>query len=65
LLDQPSWDGKFHFNESFPNLGLRPVVKEVKEPEVKISWDDEYLTVDMFIEGENRIKKWSKKISDY
>jgi len=62
LLDQPCLDGKFHPGESFPNLGLRPVVREVVDPKVSLSWDDKYLTVEIFEEGEVKVKKWPKKI---
>lgn len=36
LLDQPSFDCKFHLGESFPNLGIRPCIKKVPLPEVTI-----------------------------
>jgi len=65
LLGQPSWDGKFHIRDSFPNLGLRPVTRTVKEPNVTITWDDTFLTVELFEEGEHKTFKWPKKISDY
>jgi inorganic pyrophosphatase/exopolyphosphatase len=65
LLDQPCWDGKFHLHDSFPNLGFRPVIDHIRQPEVSLSWDDSYLTVNLFAEKENKIFKWPKKISDY
>lgn len=65
LLGQPSWDGKFHINESFPNLGIRPVVKEVKEPEVRIAINGAFLEVDISVEGEANRYRWPQKISDY
>lgn len=37
LLKQPCWDGKFHINDSLPNLGIRPCCKKVKMPEIKIN----------------------------
>ena len=65
LLDQPSWDGKFHIKDSFPNLGLRPVVREVEEPKVEISWDSSSMVVELFEEGEKKIFRWPKNIADY
>ena len=65
LLDQPCWDGKFHITDNFPNLGLRPVVKNVKEPDVKIKWDKDFLFVSILSEGEIHLYKWPKKISDF
>ena len=65
LLNQPCWDGKFHINDSFPNLGMRPVVKIVKEPNVNLSWNDSFLAVVIFSDGEKKIYNWPKNIIDF
>ena len=65
LLDQPCLDGKFHPGESFPNLGIRPVVRKVIEPEVKINWNEKYLDVEILEEGETKQWKWPKRIWDF
>jgi len=41
------------------------VVKKVEDPKVDVSWDESFLTVDLFEEGEHHEYKWPKKISDY
>lgn len=65
LLDQPCLDGKFHPGESFPNLGIRPVVTRVTYPKIETAWDDEHLTVRIFEEGDANTWKWPKRIWDY
>ena len=65
LLDQPCLDGKFHLGESFPNLGVRPIVKKVVEPEVKINWNEKYLNIEIFEEGETQQWKWPKRIWEF
>lgn len=64
LLEQPCLDGKFHPGESFSNLGLRPIVEKVVEPEINIQWDKDYLTVKIFEEGDTKQWKWPKRIWD-
>jgi hypothetical protein len=65
LLNQPSWDGKFHLADSLPNLGVRPAVDTVTEPKVDTKWDADYLTVSILEEDELHQFKWPKKIADY
>ncbi len=65
LLDQPCWDGKFHLEESFPNLGIRPVRDSNPEPRVSVSMDNEWLKVEVQQEGERRIYNWPKRIKDF
>jgi len=62
LLDQPCLDGKFHPGESFPNLGIRPVVEKVEDPDVNITWDSDDLSVKIHEEGETHDFIWPKKL---
>ena len=65
LLAQPCWDGKFHLNDSYPKLGIRPVRTENIKPTVKVSWDDDFITLEILLDGETTVRKWPKKISDF
>lgn len=65
LLDQPCWDGKFHVNDSFPNLGIRTVTRHVEIPKIKIDWDLDYLNVDILLDGETKKYVWPKDFSFY
>ncbi len=60
LLKQPCWDGKFHINDSFPNLGIRPCCKKLIIPEVKISLEKNKLKVEIKKEGDIINYSWEK-----
>ena len=62
LLDQPCLDGKFHPGESFQNLGIRPVLKELIDPKISIEWNDNALTVRIMEENDLREWKWPRNI---
>ncbi len=64
LLGQPCWDGKFHINDSFPNLGVRPVVEKPPQPKVEVSFDRDYLVTNIIMGGDKFINKWPKNISE-
>jgi hypothetical protein len=51
-------------DDSFPNLGIRPVVEKVKEPAVDVEWNESSLTVSLFVEGNRHVHVWLKKTSD-
>ena len=59
LLGQPSWDGKFHIDDSFPNLGIRPCCKKIKLPKIKISSNEKTLSVIIQKEGDSIAYKWT------
>ncbi len=60
LLKQPCWDGKFHVNDSFPNLGIRPCCKKLVIPHVKINQDDKKLEIEIKKEGDTIKHTWKK-----
>jgi len=60
-LKQPSWDGKIHLNDSFLNLGIRPVVEKVEEPVVDVEWNKSSLTVRLLAEGDRHVYVQPKK----
>lgn len=60
LLKQPCWDGKFHTNDSFPNLGIRACCKKPPTPKVETIIKGKNLQVIIQKEG-NKIKfSWNK-----
>jgi len=61
LLKQPSWDGKFHLNDSFPNLGIRPAVKKVKDPIVNVKWNKSALAVNLIVDSDEYTYRWPKR----
>ncbi|MFA6089118.1 MAG: hypothetical protein WC755_04605 [Candidatus Woesearchaeota archaeon] len=52
VLKQPCFDGKFHIDDSFPNLGIRPCSKKVTLPKVVISKDNSTLIIKIVQEGD-------------
>jgi inorganic pyrophosphatase/exopolyphosphatase len=62
ILEQPCLDGKFHPGDSFPNLGIRPVVNKIVEPEIEINWNDTHLNVKIIEYEEEKMWKWPKLI---
>lgn len=58
LLKQPCWDGKFHLEDSFPNLGVRPCCKKVEQPKVKIEIENGKLKTEITKEGDTKIWEW-------
>ncbi len=65
LLKQPCWDGKFHVNDSFPNLGIRPCSKKLILPEVNIKSDKDKLKIEIKKEGDILIHEWDKTPHDF
>lgn len=64
LLDQPCLDMKFHPGESFPNLGIRPMIKSVVYPEVSMSIKEQTLAVQIEDEDDTKTYNWPKNIWD-
>lgn len=62
LLQQPCWDGKFHLQDSLPNLGIRPCYKNHPIPQVTIIKDNEKLEVSIYSEGDSLDYVWHKRI---
>ena len=60
LLKQPCWDGKFHINDSFPNLGIRPCCKKLVMPKVNISLEKNRLKIEIKKEGDTICYFWEK-----
>jgi hypothetical protein len=60
----PSITAKFHLSDSFPNLGIKPVVEKVKEPTVDVEWNESSLTVRLLVEGDRHVYVWPKKAGD-
>ena len=60
LLKQPCWDGKFHLDDSFPNLGIRPCCKKVIQPKVKIKPEKNSLNIQIYKEGDLIEHKWKR-----
>lgn len=60
LLKQPSWDGKFHANDSLPNLGIRPCCKKPPIPKININFNKNQLFIDLMVEGETIKYLWKK-----
>lgn len=63
LLNQPSWDGKVYPDDAFPNLGIRPVAKEVKDPEVESHQEGSAFILSISIEGDRQTYTWQKSTS--
>lgn len=61
LLKQPAWDGKFHREDSFPNLGIRPVVEKVTDPKVGLTVEGGDLVLRVTAEGDERTYRWPGK----
>lgn len=55
LLGQPSFDCKFHLGESFPNLGIRPVLKELPPLRVELKSENESIELMISVDGEDRV----------
>ena len=60
LLKQPCWDGKFHINDSFQNLGIRPCCKTLPKPEVNIFLREDELEIKITKEGDLTTHLWKK-----
>ena len=60
LLKQPCWDGKFHINDSFPNLGIRPCTSKRVLPNVKVKLDKKSLNIEIKKEGDTINYSWKK-----
>ncbi len=59
LLGQPCWDGKFHPEDSLPNLGIRPCCNSPEAPLMKVSFGKE-LRLEIESEGEKLNFSWKK-----
>ncbi|MCX6823236.1 MAG: DHH family phosphoesterase [candidate division SR1 bacterium] len=55
LLKQPCRDGKFHINDSLPNLGIRPCCKKLTLPKVTIRSNKKHLIITITKEGDHII----------
>ncbi|MDO8459704.1 MAG: DHH family phosphoesterase [Nanoarchaeota archaeon] len=64
LLKQPCWDGKFHIKDSFPNLGIRPVLEKPLIPKVDMEYNKDELIVSIELEEEIVKIVWPKNIFD-
>jgi inorganic pyrophosphatase/exopolyphosphatase len=60
LLKQPCWDGKFHVEDSFPNLGIRVCCKNIPIPKVSVSFNNKKLTIQIKKEGDIYKYNWAK-----
>ena len=60
LLKQPCWDGKFHVEDSFPNLGIRPCCKKLITPKVNINIGGNSLKIKIEKEGDILDYAWKK-----
>ncbi|MBI4918771.1 DHH family phosphoesterase [archaeon] len=60
LLKQPCWDGKFHINDSLPNLGIRPCSNKLIKPEITIEFDQKVLKITIKKEGDHIKYSWKK-----
>lgn len=60
LLKQPCWDGKFHIEDSFQNLGIRPCCKKLIMPKVRIIVGEKSLEIEIKKEGDIIKYSWSK-----
>jgi len=60
LLKQPCWDGKFHVNDSFPNLGIRPCCKKLVMPKINILLEKNKLEIKIKKEGDITAYSWEK-----
>jgi len=60
LLKQPCWDGKFHVEDSLPNLGIRPCCKQLVMPKVKIILKKEELGINIEKEGNVFYYSWKR-----
>jgi hypothetical protein len=60
LLRQPCRDGKFHINDSFPNLGIRPCYKKIILPKIRISYTRKNIMIQIMKEGDILPYTWAK-----
>ena len=60
LLKQPCLDCKMHPQDSFPNLGIRPVVDQPQQPTVKVLIKDHKLLMSIVLEGDLLEYRWYK-----
>lgn len=60
LLKQPCRDGKFHINDSLPNLGIRPCCKKCILPQIKIIPNKKHLTIHIMKEWDVITYTWKK-----
>ncbi|MBM3232545.1 DHH family phosphoesterase [Candidatus Pacearchaeota archaeon] len=60
LLKQPCWDGKFHIDDCFPNLGIRPCTREQIRPIINIRIKGSRLVVSIVQDGDAVEYIWKK-----